>query len=212
MRHDQRRLGYGHDAGGRCPASRWHLYIPKLITVLRQGLGPAELRADILAGLTVAIVALPLAMALAIASGTTPDKGLVTAVVGGLFGSAPGGARSPLAGIIHALFLLGFMLVAMPPVAYVPLAALAAVLVVVAWNMSGRHKIRHIMTTAPIGERLVPAFALALTVLVDRTVAIQVGVVLSAILFMHGIAEAVSLNHDGARILVLDQRDALPPG
>ena len=64
----------------------------------RQGYGPAELRADILAGLTVAIVALPLAMALTIASGTTPDKGLVTAVVGGLFGSAFGGARFNISG------------------------------------------------------------------------------------------------------------------
>jgi SulP family sulfate permease len=462
------------DAATTAPAAApaWHLFVPKLVTVLRQGYGPADLRADMLAGLTVAIVALPLAMALAIASGTTPDKGLVTAVVGGIFGSALGGtrfnisgptgafvvvvlgvigrhgydglliatlmagvmlvaaglfrlgtwikyipepvvvgftagiaviifssqvrdllgldiaalpggvaaqwqafwearaslsptavavstgalalilglrrlaprapglliavlaaglaafaglpvetigsrfgevsgaipapsmppvtlerlgallspaftiaflaglesllcavvadgmtgrrhrsncelvaqgianaasalvgglpvtgaiartatairagARSPLAGIVHALFLLGFMLVAMPLVAYVPLATLAAVLVVVAWNMSERHKIRHIMATAPIGERLVLALTFALTVLVDLTVAIQVGVVLSAILFMHGMAEAVSLSHDGAAILVVDQddfarpredsyvqRDALPPG
>jgi SulP family sulfate permease len=463
------------DAATTTPAAAapaWHLFVPKLYTVLRQGYGLAALRADILAGLTVAIVALPLAMALAIASGTTPDKGLVTAVVGGLFGSALGGARfnisgptgafvvvvfgvierhgydglvlatlmaaamlvaaglfrlgtwikyipepvvvgftagiaviifssqvrdllgleiaalpgavaaqwrafwqaraslsptaiavsagalalilglrrlaprapgfliavtaagiaahaglpvetigsrfgtvsgaipapslpavtferlgalvgpaftiaflaglesllcavvadgmtgrrhrsncelvaqgianaasalvgglpvtgaiartatairagarSPLTGIFHALFLLAFMQVAMPLAAYVPLAALAAVLVVVAWNMSERHKIRHIMATAPVGERLVLALTFALTVLVDLTVAIEVGVVVSAILFMHGMAEAVSLSRDGAAILVADQddfarpredryvqRDALPPG
>jgi len=58
-------------------------FTPKLFTVLREGYGMAGLRADALAGLTVAIVALPLAMALGIASGASPDKGLVTAVVAG---------------------------------------------------------------------------------------------------------------------------------
>lgn len=439
-------------------APAWHLFVPKIVTVIRQGYGPRDLRADILAGLTVAIVALPLAMALAIASGTTPEKGLITAVVGGLFGSlfggarfnisgptgafvvvvfgvierhgyeglllatlmaaamlvsaglcrlgtwikyipepvvvgftagiaviifssqvrdllgldmarlpggvaeqwqafwaargsvsaaaiavsagtlalilglrrfaprAPGfliaviaasgvaaaglpvetigsrfgevsgaipapslpavsierlgaligpaftiaflaglesllcavvadgmtgrrhrsncelvaqglanaasalvgglpvtgaiartatairaGARSPLTGIFHALFLLGFMLVAMPLAAHVPLAALAAVLVVVAWNMSEQHKIRHLMASAPIGERIVLALTFGLTVLVDLTVAIQVGVVLSAILFMHGMAEAVSLRHDGAQMFVPDEDDFARP-
>ena len=59
----------------------WRLYIPKSITVIAQeGYRFADFRADALAGLTVAIVALPLAMAIAIASGTTPDKGLITAI------------------------------------------------------------------------------------------------------------------------------------
>ncbi len=61
----------------------WHLYVPKLVTVLRRGDGADDLRHDLVAGLTVAIVALPLAMALAIASGTTPVKGLQTAIVAG---------------------------------------------------------------------------------------------------------------------------------
>ena len=55
---------------------------PKLLATLREGYSLALLRGDALAGLTVAVVALPLAMALAIASGTTPDKGLHTAIVG----------------------------------------------------------------------------------------------------------------------------------
>ena len=58
----------------------WHLYLPKLVTVLREGYGARQFRADLVAGLTVAIVALPLAMALAIASGTSPEKGLHTAI------------------------------------------------------------------------------------------------------------------------------------
>ena len=52
----------------------WHAYVPKLVTVLRRlGYTTRDLRADLLAGLTVSIVALPLAMALAIASGATPN-------------------------------------------------------------------------------------------------------------------------------------------
>src|SRR5437868_5186591 len=57
----------------------WRQYVPKLVTVLREGYGFAQFRRDSIAGLTVAIVALPLAMALGIASGATPDKGLLTA-------------------------------------------------------------------------------------------------------------------------------------
>ena len=50
------------------------LYTPKLVTILREGYGWTQFRADIIAGLTVAIVALPLSMAIAIASGVTPDR------------------------------------------------------------------------------------------------------------------------------------------
>jgi SulP family sulfate permease len=58
-------------------------FVPKLVSVLREGYGLSALRADAVAGLTVAIVALPLSMAIAIASGTTPERGLFTAIVGG---------------------------------------------------------------------------------------------------------------------------------
>ena len=59
------------------------MYVPKLYSVLQSGYRRRDLRDDLLAGLTVAIVALPLAMALAIASGASPDKGLYTAIVAG---------------------------------------------------------------------------------------------------------------------------------
>lgn len=65
-------------------------FTPKLITALREGYDARTFRADAIAGLTVAIVALPLAMALGIASGASPDKGLVTAVVAGFLISALG--------------------------------------------------------------------------------------------------------------------------
>ena len=60
------------------------LFTPKLLTVLREGYGLADLQRDALAGLTVAVVALPLSMALAIASGSDPGTGLTTAIVAGL--------------------------------------------------------------------------------------------------------------------------------
>ncbi|OYX59782.1 MAG: sodium-independent anion transporter, partial [Sphingomonadales bacterium 32-64-17] len=73
-------------------------FTPKLITAFREGYTAARLRADAMAGLTVAIVALPLSMALAIASGASPDKGLVTAVVAGFFISVLGGSRVQVGG------------------------------------------------------------------------------------------------------------------
>jgi SulP family sulfate permease len=102
------------------------------------------------------------------------------------------GARTPVAGILHALIVLLFMLVAAPLATYVPLAALAAVLVVVAVYMSEFGKVRAMMS-APPGDIVVLFITFALTVLVDLTVAIQVGVVLAAILFMHRMAEVVTV-------------------
>jgi SulP family sulfate permease len=88
------------------PPALTELFTPKLITVLREGYGLADLRADILAGLTVAIVALPLSMAIAIASGTTPERGLFTAAVGGFLVSALGGSRFQIGGPAAAFTVL----------------------------------------------------------------------------------------------------------
>lgn len=117
-------------------ASRPHLqpaeFQPKLLTVLREGYGRGDLRADVLAGLTVAIVALPLSMAIAIASGVGPERGLYTTIIGGFLVSALGGSRHQIGGpagafivlvaacvmatgidgLILATFLSGFLLVA----------------------------------------------------------------------------------------------------
>ncbi|MCS0497621.1 SulP family inorganic anion transporter [Ancylobacter sp. MQZ15Z-1] len=82
------------------------LFTPKLITVLREGYGLAGLRADFVSGLTVAIVALPLSMAIAMASGTTPERGLYTAIVGGFFVSALGGSRYQIGGPAGAFIVL----------------------------------------------------------------------------------------------------------
>ena len=82
------------------------LFTPKLITVLREGYGAAQLRKDAIAGLTVAIVALPLSMAIAIASGATPAQGLYTAIVGGFLVSALGGSRFQIGGPAGAFIVL----------------------------------------------------------------------------------------------------------
>ena len=82
------------------------LFTPKLITTLREGYDLRRFRADAIAGLTVAIVALPLSMAIAIASGTTPDRGLITAIVGGFLVSALGGSRFQIGGPAGAFIVL----------------------------------------------------------------------------------------------------------
>src|SRR3546814_3434123 len=87
-------------------------YTPKLITVFREGYSLGTLRADAIAGITVAIVALPLAMALGIASGASPDKGLVTAVVGGFLISALGGSRVQVGGPTGAFVVVIFNVIA----------------------------------------------------------------------------------------------------
>lgn len=82
------------------------LFTPKLITVLREGYGRTKFQADFIAGLTVAIVALPLSMAIAIASGVTPDKGLFTAIIGGFIVSVLGGSRFQIGGPAGAFIVL----------------------------------------------------------------------------------------------------------
>ena len=87
------------------------MFEPKLVTVLRAGYGWSDMRRDAIAGLTVAIVALPLAMALAIASGATPEKGLYTAIVAGFLISALGGSRVQIGGPTAAFIPVVFVVV-----------------------------------------------------------------------------------------------------
>jgi SulP family sulfate permease len=93
-------------------ARYWRLYVPKLVTVLQEGYDLARFRADVVAGLTVAIVALPLSMALAVASNTTPDRGLYTAIVAGFLISALGGCRFQIGGPTGAFVVVVFNVIA----------------------------------------------------------------------------------------------------
>jgi sulfate permease, SulP family len=108
------------------------LFLPKLVTVWREGYGLGDFRADVFAGLTVAIVALPLSMAIAIASGVTPDRGLYTAVVGGFIVSLLGGSRFQIGGPAGAFIVLVAVTVERHGVDGVILATLMAGVLLVA--------------------------------------------------------------------------------
>lgn len=107
------------------------------------------------------------------------------------------GAYSPIAGMLHALFILLFMLFLAPLASYVPLASLGAVLVVVAFNMAEIHTFRHLLK-APAGDRVVLLTTFGLTLLTDLTTAIEIGVVLAAVLFMHRMAGVVQIGAQGS--------------
>jgi SulP family sulfate permease len=105
------------------------------------------------------------------------------------------GGQTPVAGMLHALFLLVFMLVLAPLMRYVPLATLAAVLLIVAWNMAEIESFRHLMR-GPIGDRVVLVLTFVLTAVFDLTVAIEVGLVLASFLFMHRMSEVAAMQSD----------------
>jgi sulfate permease, SulP family len=131
------------------------------------------------------------------------------------------GGRSPVSGMLHAVFLLIFMLVLAPFMRYVPLAALAAVLLVVAWNISEVEAFRHTLS-APKGDRLVLLLTFFLTVFFDLTVAIEAGLVAASFVFMFRMADAFEVS-SGVKLVEesgedeavgsdLSQRDRLPTG
>ncbi len=95
------------DANGPRPdAQQPEPLVPKIVSVLREGYDTERLRRDAVAGLTVAIVALPLSMAIAIASGLGPERGLYTAIVGGFLISLLGGSRFQIGGPAGAFIVL----------------------------------------------------------------------------------------------------------
>jgi len=110
------------------------------------------------------------------------------------------GGKTPVAGIIHALFVLIFMMFAMNIVAYIPMAALAAILFMVAWGMSEIHNFIHLFKLST-DERNTLIITFLLTVFVDLTVAIGVGVTLASLLFMKQMGKYVEISKHGDVIL-----------
>ncbi|HYA81217.1 MAG TPA: SulP family inorganic anion transporter, partial [Methylocystis sp.] len=102
------------------------------------------------------------------------------------------GAQGPVAGVLHSAILLAFMAVAAPLAAHIPLAALAAVLAIVAWNMIEREQIVA-MFKHDRGEAFVFGATFLLTVFEDIAVGIGVGVTLGSLMFMHRMAEIVEV-------------------
>jgi sulfate permease, SulP family len=111
------------------------------------------------------------------------------------------GARSPVASIVHALTVLVAVIVLAPLIGYLPMAGLAALLLLVAWNMSEVKHFAHILRVAPRSDVFVLITCFILTVVFDMVVAVSVGVVLAALLFMRRMAEITHtrLTNDGAR-------------
>ena len=102
------------------------------------------------------------------------------------------GARTPVAGITHALTLLIIILVAAPLAKFIPLATLSAVLMVVAYNMGEWHHFTR-LAKWPKSDSAVFLATFALTILIDLTVAVQVGMVLAAVLFIKRISETTQI-------------------
>ena len=112
-------------------------FTPKLLTVFREGYGAGELKADLVAGLTVAIIALPLAMALGIASGASPREGLVTAIVAGFQISALGGSRVQIGGPTGAFVVIVAGVIAAHGISGLILATIIAGLILIVAGYTG---------------------------------------------------------------------------
>jgi len=106
------------------------------------------------------------------------------------------GATSPLAGVVHSLFLVLVVLVLAPMAAAIPLCALAAILFVVAWNMSELPHFLRLARGAPRADVAIMLLTFGLTVFVDLVVAVNVGVMLAALLFVRRMAESVNVEVD----------------
>jgi sulfate permease, SulP family len=109
------------------------------------------------------------------------------------------GARSPLAAVVHSLSILAALLLLAPLLGFLPMASLAALLLLVAWHMSERKHVRYLLQRAPRSDVLVLLACFALTVLFDMVVAVTAGLVLSSLLFIRRMAEVsgVTLVGDG---------------
>lgn len=103
------------------------------------------------------------------------------------------GGRTPVVGIVHAIVLLLVLVVLMPYAALIPMPAIAAILLMVAYNMSEWRQFVRIVKTAPKSDILVLVLTFALTVVFDLVVAIEVGLVLTCVLFMKRMSDTTKL-------------------
>ncbi|MGE3146764.1 MAG: SulP family inorganic anion transporter [Pseudorhodoplanes sp.] len=115
------------------------------------------------------------------------------------------GARGPVAGILHSVYLLLFILVAAPLASYIPLASLGAVLAIVAWNMAEAEEFWTLLRSS-VADGVVLLTTFLLTIFVDLTVGIGVGVVLGSFLLLHRLAEHVEVD---TAVALDDQPDVL---
>lgn len=188
---------------GGIPAELPHLHMPILSVGMIRSVLPDALTIALLAGiesLLSAVVADGMTGARHNSAVELMAQGLAN-VASGLFGGIPAtgaiartatniraGAYSPISGLIHVLTLVAFLMFFSGLLYHIPLASLAAVLAVVAWDMSELHRFKRLLH-APKIDSAVLLLTFGLTVFVDLTVAVQVGVVLSSLLFMKRMSE-----------------------
>jgi SulP family sulfate permease len=124
------------------------------------------------------------------------------------------GATSPLSGIVHCLTLLLIIVLAAPLAAYIPLCALSAILFLVAWNMSEAKHFVNLIKRAPRSDVSILLLTFVLTVFTDLVIAVNVGVIISALLFMQRMSRVVEFEHDSKEelktILASKGLDQLP--
>lgn len=129
------------------------------------------------------------------------------------------GGRTPVAGIIHAIVLFAILLILMPLAEYIPMACLAAVLVIVSYNMSGWRTVKGLMKN-PKSDVIVLLVTFFLTVIFDLTIAIEVGLVIACALFIKRVMETTEISvvqdeinpDDEADMHVSDEHLIIPDG
>ena len=118
------------------------------------------------------------------------------------------GATSPLAGVTHSVVLLAIILVLAPLASSIPLAVLAAILFVVAWNMSEARHVVRMIRRAPLADVTILLITFGLTVAADLVIAVNVGVLLATVHFLHRMASSVEVRRTDHQIAPMD----LPEG
>lgn len=119
------------------------------------------------------------------------------------------GAKTPMAGMIHAVTILLLMLFFAPLAAKIPLPTLGAILVFVAWNMSEISQIKEILK-GPRGDIVVLILSFLLTVLIDITVAVEVGVIVSCLLFFYKMSDKTSIK--ACHLILAENAEQEPKG
>ena len=126
------------------------------------------------------------------------------------------GATGPLAGLVHVATLVAVVLFLAPLASHIPLAALAAILFVVAWNMSETHHFADILKKAPRADRAILVITFLLTVFADLVVAVNVGMILAILHFLRRMAEVVETKEMDTHALQAELTqhgvERLPPG
>lgn len=123
----------------------------------------------------------------------------VTGAIARTMTNISNGGRTPVAGIIHAIVLLLIFLFLMPLINLVPMACLAGVLIMVAYNMSGWRTVKAILKT-PKSDVTVMIVTFVLTVIFDLTIAIEIGLLLAILLFLRRVMENTQIRHVGEQI------------